>query len=106
MRGTSRCGLRPSPDEYARIVVEYCREAKQRTGSAPAIVGIQNEVEQAPEVFAEMVLVLRRELDKAGFKGVKIHMADAPFMDMATGRVKDLQRKRRRMVEGGLHGKP
>jgi hypothetical protein len=80
------------PDEYARIVVEYCRRAKERTGSAPAIVGVQNEVEQAPEVFAKMVLVLRRELDKAGFRDVKIHMADAPFMDMATGRVKDLQR--------------
>ena len=79
------------PDEYARIVVGYCKLAKQRTGSAPAVVGIQNEVEQPPEVFRQMVLTLRRELDKAGFQSTKIHMADAPYMYMATDRVKALQ---------------
>ena len=50
------------PDEYARIVVHYCQLAKERTGAPPAIVGIENEVEQPPEVFTEMALTLRREL--------------------------------------------
>jgi len=79
------------PEEYARVVVEYCRQAKLRTGSAPAIVGIQNEVEQPPEVFDQMVLTLRRELDRAGFSSVKIHMADASFMYMGIDRAKRLQ---------------
>jgi len=79
------------PEEYARIVVGYCRLAKQRTGSAPAIVGIENEVEQPPEVFAEMTLTLRRELDKAGFQAVKIHMADASYMYLGAARASALQ---------------
>jgi hypothetical protein len=87
-----RVTMAARPEEYARIVVDYCRKAKERTGSAPAIVGIQNEVEQPPEVFAVMVLVLRRELDKAGFAGVKIHMADASYMDYGITRARDLQR--------------
>jgi len=68
------------PAEYAQIVVGYCRLAKERTGSLPAIVGIENEVDQPPEVFTAMALTLRRELDKAGFQSVKIHMADASYM--------------------------
>jgi len=79
------------PEEYARIVVGYCRIAKQRTGSAPAIVGIENEVEQPPEVFEQMALTLRRELDKAGFQAVKIHMADASYMYLGIERAKALQ---------------
>jgi O-glycosyl hydrolase len=69
-----------NPDEYARIVVSYCRLAKERTGALPAIVGIENEVDQPTEVFTAMALTLRRELDKAGFQSVKIHMADASYM--------------------------
>jgi O-glycosyl hydrolase len=80
------------PEEYARIMVDYCRRARELTGSAPAILGVQNEVEQPPEVFAAMVTVLRRELDKAGFASVKIHMADASFMDVGTNRVRALER--------------
>ena len=80
------------PDEYARIVVDYCRKAKLLTGSAPAIVGIQNEVEQPPEIFAQMIVVLRRELDKAGFTSTKIHMADASYLDLGIARVRDLKR--------------
>jgi O-glycosyl hydrolase len=69
-----------NPDEYARIVVSYCRLAKERTGALPTIVGIENEVDQPTEVFTAMALTLRRELDKAGFQSVKIHMADASYM--------------------------
>ncbi len=87
-----RVRVAAKPDEYARIMVDYCRKAKERTGAAPAILGVQNEVEQPPEVFAQMVIVLRRELDKAGFQEVKIQMADAPYLDMGAARARDLQR--------------
>jgi O-glycosyl hydrolase len=80
------------PDEYARIVVGFCRAMKQHTGSPPAIVGIQNEVEQPPEVFNEMASTLRRELDKAGFQLVKIHMADASYLYLGVERAKTLQK--------------
>ena len=80
------------PEEYARIVVRYCQLAKEHTGSPPAIVGIENEVEQPPEVFTEMSLTLRRELDKAGFQSVKIHMADASYMYMGVDRAHELQK--------------
>jgi O-glycosyl hydrolase len=79
------------PEEYARIVVGFCRIMKQRTGSAPLIVGIQNEVEQPTEVFTAMALTLRRELDKAGFQSVKIHMADASYMYLGVDRAKELK---------------
>ena len=36
------------PDEYARIVVGYCKLAKQRTGSAPATVGNPERSRAAP----------------------------------------------------------
>lgn len=80
------------PEEYARTVVRYCQLAKEHTGSAPAIVGIENEVEQPPEVFAAMAVTLRRELDKAGFQSVKIHMADASYMYLGSARARTLQK--------------
>ncbi|HEX9199632.1 MAG TPA: glycoside hydrolase family 30 beta sandwich domain-containing protein [Acidobacteriaceae bacterium] len=80
------------PDEYARIVVHYCQLAKERTGAPPAIVGIENEVEQPPEVFTAMTVTLRRALDKAGFQSVKIHMADASYMYLGAGRARELQK--------------
>lgn len=80
------------PDEYTRIVVRYCQLAKERAGAPPAIVGIQNEVEQPPEVFTAMAVTLRRELDKAGFQSVKIHMADASFMYLGIERTRTQQK--------------
>ncbi|SEG02005.1 O-Glycosyl hydrolase [Bryocella elongata] len=80
------------PDVYAKIVVGYCKALKAHTGAAPAIVGVQNEVEQPPEIFAKMTTTLRRELDAAGFTSTQIHMADAPYVSMAIGRVNDLKR--------------
>lgn len=80
------------PDEYARIVVTYCELAKEKSGAPPVIVGIQNEVEQPPEVFEKMVATLRRELDKAGFTQTKIHMADAPYMFMGVLRANNLRK--------------
>lgn len=79
------------PDVYARTVVEFCRKAKERSGAAPEIVGIENEVEQPPEVFASMTVALRKALDAAGFEKTRIQMADAPYMWIATNRMKDLK---------------
>jgi O-glycosyl hydrolase len=79
------------PEEYARIVVEYCKKAHAQTGVAPLIVGIQNEVEQPPAVFRAMVLSLRSALDKAGFASTRIHMADASYLFYGVDRAKDLR---------------
>jgi O-glycosyl hydrolase len=79
------------PDVYARTVVEFCRKAKEHSGAAPEIVGIENEVEQGPEIFATMTVALRKALDAAGFEKTKIQMADAPYVWIATNRVKDLK---------------
>lgn len=81
-----------NPDVYARIVVEFCRKAKERSGAAPEVVGIQNEVEQPPEVFAAMTTAVRKALDAAGFQSTKIQMADAPFLWIAIRRARDAKR--------------
>ena len=64
----------PLYDKYTTAIIDYCKTAKQKTGRAPAIVGIQNEVEQPAKVWQEMTLTLRKALDKNGFEKVKIHM--------------------------------
>jgi O-glycosyl hydrolase len=64
------------PEPYARAMVRYCQVARERAGSAPDVVGIQNEVPQPPEIWRQMTLSLRDALDRAGFKTVKIHMRD------------------------------
>ena len=71
-------------------MVRYCQLAKEKTGSAPAIVGIENEVDQPAGIFTAMALTLRRELDKAGFQSVRIHMADASYMYLGVDRGADL----------------
>ncbi|MDE3105464.1 MAG: hypothetical protein KGK08_09850 [Acidobacteriota bacterium] len=79
------------PEVYARAVVQYCRLEQQRTGKLPILVGVENEVEQPPEIFDAMVLELRRQLDAAGMQQVKIHMADAGYLAAGTARAKRLQ---------------
>jgi O-glycosyl hydrolase len=81
-----------NPDEYARLIVTYCKKAQAATGSAPAIIGIENEVDQPPSVFSAMALTLRRELDKAGFTATKIHMADASYMFLGVDRSTELRK--------------
>ena len=83
--------LAANPEEYARAVVTYCRLAKERTGMPPAIVGIQNEVEEPQEIAVQMIQTLRRELDAAGFSSVKIHMADASRLYLGIGRAEKLR---------------
>jgi O-glycosyl hydrolase len=79
------------PEAWARAMVTYCRIAKERTGRPPEIVGVQNEVEEPPQVALEMVRVLRQRLDEAGFASVKIHMADASFLFLGTQRATALR---------------
>ncbi|MGF7077683.1 hypothetical protein [Mucilaginibacter sp. UYCu711] len=64
-------------DKYAAAIVNYCKTARVKTGKAPLIVGIQNEVTQAAEVWQEMTKHLRKALDDNNFKDVKIHMHNA-----------------------------
>ena len=71
-------------DEYARAMLGYCQAAVQRTGAPPAVVGIQNERSQPAEQYHRMTLALRRELDRAGFSSVKIHMSNANMMTSDT----------------------
>jgi hypothetical protein len=54
------------------------------------IVGIENEVDQPPQVYNAMAIALRRELDKAGFSQTKIHMADASYMFLGVDRARAL----------------
>jgi len=63
---------------YVEAMVTYCRVSREKTGSAPEIVGIQNEIEQTPETWRHMALALRRGLDEAGFTNTKIHMHNPP----------------------------
>jgi len=72
------------PGEWARAMVTYARMEKEKTGRAPDVIGIQNEVQEPKEISFEMVKTLRRELDAAGFKDVKIHMPDASYAALGT----------------------
>jgi len=74
-QGKTQGGV-PDPQLYARAMVRYCQVSRDRVGAPPDIVGIQNELPQPPEIWHQMTLSLRAELDKAGFSGVKIHLRD------------------------------
>jgi O-glycosyl hydrolase len=60
-------------EKYATAIVNYCQTAKEKTGKAPEIVGIQNEVTQNADVWNNMTLTLRKKLNEVGFVNVKIH---------------------------------
>ncbi len=81
-----------NPEEYARIIVEYCRKEEAATGKPPLIVGLENEVDQPPAIFDAMAIDVRKALDEAGFKQVKIQMADAPFIYEGTERAENLRK--------------
>jgi hypothetical protein len=76
-----------SEKEYARAIVGYCREAVKRTGKAPRIVGVQNEIDMPENKVKRFVPELRKSLNEAGFKDIKIHMANATSIDVALNRV-------------------
>lgn len=61
-------------NKYAAAIIDYCKTARLKTGKAPYIVGIQNEITQTAEVWQEMTRHLRKALNDSGFRAVKIHM--------------------------------
>ena len=77
--------------KYAAAIVRYCQLSQEKTGRAPEIVGIQNEVRQPAEKFQAMTLALRQALDAAGFRDVQIHMADSAVLSAGLGYLKDFQ---------------
>ena len=83
----------PDLAAYAKAMVRYCQVSREKTGSAPEIVGIQNEVQQPPEVWQQMTLALRKALDDAGFGAVKIHMHNPPFLAGGIAAVKAFREK-------------
>lgn len=76
-----------SEKEYARAMVGYCQEAVKRIGKAPRIVGVQNEIDMPEDNIKRFVPELRKALDEAGFKDIKIHMANATSVEVALNRV-------------------
>jgi hypothetical protein len=83
----------PDLDAYARAMVRYCQVSREKTGSVPEIVGIQNEVQQPPEVWQQMTLALRQALNEAGFAAVKIHMHNPPYLAGGIAAVKAFREK-------------
>ena len=72
------------PEKWAQAMVTYARMEKQQAGRLPDVIGIQNEVQEPREISFEMVKTLRRLLDTAGFKEVKIQMPDASYAALGT----------------------
>jgi hypothetical protein len=83
----------PDLDAYAKAMVRYCQVSREKTGAPPEIVGIQNEVQQPPEVWQQMTLALRQALDRAGFGAVKIHMHNPPFVSGGIAAAKAFREK-------------
>jgi O-glycosyl hydrolase len=67
---------KPIVSEYVRAMLAYCRAAKQKTGRAPEVLGIQNEIVQPAETWRDMILELRKALDREGFQTVRLHLPD------------------------------
>lgn len=84
----------PLYQKYVEAVVNYCKTSLTQTSSAPAIVGIQNEIMQPDEVWQKMALSLREGLDKAGFDAVKIHMQNATTLQEGINAVKAFSEKK------------
>jgi hypothetical protein len=68
----------PEIGPYVKAMVRYCQVSREKTGRAPEIVGIQNEVTQSAEDWKKMAAGLRRGLDAAGFTATGIHMHNPP----------------------------
>lgn len=79
--------IEDSEEEYARAIVGYCKEAARKTGKAPRIVGIQNEITMPENRIKRFVPELRKALNDAGFNEVKIHMYNATAVNRALDQV-------------------
>ena len=65
------------PQKVVEQILDYCIHAREKTGKAPEIVGIQNERCESAENLALLVPSLRRALDENGFSSVKISTCNA-----------------------------
>ncbi len=79
----------PIVEKYTAAIIAYCKKAKQTTGQAPNIVGVQNEVTQPGDVWRNMAISLRKALDANGFSNVKIHMHNAVNLEAGIKAVKE-----------------
>jgi len=70
----------PQIEPYVKAMVGYCKTLLAKTGKAPEIVGIQNEVTQSADNWRKMAPALRQGLDAAGFKTTRIHMHNASML--------------------------
>ncbi len=68
------------PEKWSDAMLAYCKTSQAKAGAPPDVMGIQNEAGQPPQVWFEMVRLLRRKLDAAGFQSVKIHMTDSSVL--------------------------
>jgi len=82
------------PERFARAIVRYCQVSLHRAGAPPDVVGIHTERAQPPDVWHEMTVTLRRELDRAGLKSVRIHMSDAGSLAEGLRRAEAVRRSR------------
>ena len=69
-------------DKYAEAMLNYCKTSVQKTGRAPDILGIENEITLSAEKWRQMTFHLRKILDDNGFRQVKLHMHNAPNLAM------------------------
>lgn len=76
------------PDIYVKAIIQYCEMLQKKTGASPNVIGIQNERSQPPEIWYEMTLTLRKELNRAGFDKVRIHMPDSLGLERGIERAK------------------
>ena len=67
----------PEIAPYVKAMVGFCKTCREKTGAAPEIVGIQNEITQSAEDWRQMTMALRKGLDDGGFQATKIHMHNA-----------------------------
>jgi O-glycosyl hydrolase len=67
------------PVQWVRAMMNYVHLEKDKTGAAPDILGIQNEIVQPKEITYQMVRSLRDALDREGLQNVAIQMPDASF---------------------------
>ena len=67
-------------DAYCDAMLGYCQKHFDIVGKAPGIVGVQNEICQSAEQLREMIPLLRKRLDDAGFNETKIHEANTPSL--------------------------
>jgi hypothetical protein len=78
--------------KYAEAIINFCKTSVAKTGKAPEIVGIQNEVTQTPETWRDMTISLRQQLDANGFKNVKIHAHNSSSLKGGINAMKGFQK--------------